>query len=100
MWSGRRALELKFKLFSTLPADTPGTEVEQATRKVYIGSLNTAGKLDVYAVSAAWNVSAISANNVPAPGSHVTTTAQITTTVLVKSAKKTAGANRTARRSK
>ncbi len=87
MWSSRRALDLRFKLFSTLPANAPGTEVERATRKVYIGSLNTACKLDVYAVSATWDVSAITANNVPAPGSLMTTSAQITTTVMVNSAK-------------
>ncbi|MDQ3687715.1 MAG: hypothetical protein M3430_19235 [Acidobacteriota bacterium] len=86
MWSSRRALDLRFKLFSTLPANAPGTEVERATRKVYIGSLNTTGKLDVYAVSAAWDVSSITTNNVPALGSLVTTTAQITT-VPVNSAK-------------
>jgi len=68
---------LKFKLSSTLPANTPGSEVERATLKLYIGNIMTAGRLDVYAVGGAWDESQITGNNAPPLGGLVTTTAQI-----------------------
>ena len=68
---------LKFKLSSTLPANTPGSEVERATLKLYIGNIMTAGRLDVYAVGGAWDESLITGNNAPPLGGLVTTTAQI-----------------------
>ena len=68
---------LKFKLSSTLPANTPGSDVGRASLKLYIGKINTAGKLNVYAVSGAWDESTITANSVPALGGLVTTSAQI-----------------------
>jgi hypothetical protein len=70
---------LKFKLSSTLPADTPASEVERATLKLYLANIMTAGKLDVYAVAGPWDESMITADNAPPLGSLVTTTAQIGT---------------------
>lgn len=70
---------LKFKLSSTLPAGTPGSEVERATLKLYIGNIMTAGKLDVYAVAGAWDESSITDNNAPPLGNLLATTAQIGT---------------------
>ena len=68
---------LKFKLSSTLLANTPGSEVGRATLKLYIANIHTAGKLDIYTVSGAWDESSITGNNAPPLGSLVTTTAQI-----------------------
>ncbi|HZE69254.1 MAG TPA: DNRLRE domain-containing protein [Pyrinomonadaceae bacterium] len=70
---------VKFKLSSSLPAGTPGSEVEKAAVNLYIGNITTAGKLDVYAVAGAWDESTITANNAPPLGSLVITTAQIGT---------------------
>lgn len=69
---------LKF-ILSTLPVNTPGSEVEKATLKLYVGKIKSAGKLDVYAVAGQWDANSITANNVPPLGSLVTTTAQIAT---------------------
>jgi len=68
---------LKFKFFSTLPASTPGSAVERATLKLYVGSIKTAGKLDVYSVLGAWDESTITANNTPPLGSLAATSERI-----------------------
>jgi hypothetical protein len=68
---------LKFKLSSTLPVGTTGSEVERATLKLYIANITTAGKLDVYAVAGAWDEATVSGRNAPPLGSLLTTTAQI-----------------------
>jgi hypothetical protein len=70
---------LKFKLSPTLPAATPGAAVERATLKLYVGSIKTAGKLDVHAVLGEWDENMITGNNLPPLGSLLTTTAQIGT---------------------
>jgi hypothetical protein len=67
---------LKFKLTS-LPVNTPGSEVEKATLKIYIGEIVSAGKLDVYAVAGAWDEGTITSANAPPLGSLMTTTAEI-----------------------
>ena len=54
---------IKFKLSSTLPVNTPGSEVERATLKLYIGNIMTPGKLDLYVVTASWDESSITGNN-------------------------------------
>jgi hypothetical protein len=71
-------LYLKFT-FSTLVASTPGSEVEKATLKLYVGKIEAAGKLDVYSVGGDWDERTISANNAPPLVSLVTTTEQIGT---------------------
>jgi hypothetical protein len=68
---------LKFKLAATLPPGTSGSKIGRATLKLYIAKVNTAGKLDVYAVSGTWDESSITANTIPALGNLVTTTAQV-----------------------
>src|SRR5262249_29169582 len=45
---------LRFNLSSTLPAATPGSKVGLATLKLYVDSIRTAGKLDVYPVLGPW----------------------------------------------
>src|SRR5262245_49574825 len=70
---------IKFKLSSTLPPGTPGSDVARAALKLYIGNVNSPGKLDVYMVSSAWNESSITFNNAPSVGNLITTTAQIQT---------------------
>jgi len=69
----------KFKLSPTLPASTPGSEVARATLKLYVGNVATPGKLDVYAVSGAWDENSITQNSAPPLGGLVATTAQIGT---------------------
>ena len=59
---------LKFKLAATLPPGTSGSKIGRATLKLYVAKVNTAGKLDVYAVSGTWDESSItvfSTNNGP-----------------------------------
>src|SRR5262249_38999543 len=68
---------LRFNLSSTLPAATPGSKVGLATLKLYVDSIRTAGKLDVYPVLGPWDESVITGGNVPPLGSLATTTAQI-----------------------
>ena len=68
---------IKFKLTTTLPADTPGSDVERATLKLYVDSVRTAGKLDVYAVSGAWGESSITSGSAPPLGALITTSAQV-----------------------
>src|SRR5882724_7242017 len=45
---------LKFKLTPNLPLATPGSFVGKATLTLYVGSLTTAGSLDVYRVTSSW----------------------------------------------
>jgi hypothetical protein len=68
---------LKFKLSSSLPADTPGSAVERATLKLYLANITTPGKLDIYAINGAWDESTLTARNAPALGNLLTTTANI-----------------------
>jgi hypothetical protein len=74
--SSSERVYLKFKL-STLPADTPGSEVEKATLKVYLGKVKEAGKLELFAVAGNWDETGITANNAPPLGSLVATTEEI-----------------------
>jgi hypothetical protein len=48
---------IKFKLSSTLSAGTRNVDVGRASVKLYINNVVTAGKIDVYQVSGAWNES-------------------------------------------
>src|SRR5215207_8460790 len=68
---------VKFKLSSTLPANTPGASVERATLKLYLANVTAAGKLDVYPVAGAWDEATITGRDAPPLGSLLTTTAQI-----------------------
>lgn len=68
---------IKFKVSSTLPAGTPGTDVAKATLKIYIGNVTNEGKIDVYQIASAWDESTITANNAPALGNLLVTTSQI-----------------------
>lgn len=76
--SSAQNVYLKFKLSSTA-AGTSGPEIAKAALKLYVGKVDTAGKLDVYAVAGAWDESTITAQNAPHLGGLVTTTAQIGT---------------------
>jgi hypothetical protein len=46
---------LKFKLSSTLPANTPGPDVARATIKLYLGAVKSPGEVDVYQLSSNWS---------------------------------------------
>ncbi|HET9531928.1 MAG TPA: DNRLRE domain-containing protein [Blastocatellia bacterium] len=70
---------IKFNLVSTLPAGTPGSQVDKATLKLFIGNIASPGKVDVYEVLSPWQESTITANTAPILGSLVATTQQITT---------------------
>jgi Collagen triple helix repeat (20 copies)/Chaperone of endosialidase len=68
---------LKFKLSATLPAQTPGASVERATLKLYMANISVAGRLDVYAVSSAWDEETITGRNAPPLGNLLATTPEI-----------------------
>jgi len=68
---------VKFKIASTLPANTTGSDVAKATLKLYIGGVSTPGKIDLFLVTSAWDETTITAANAPATGDLVATTAQI-----------------------
>jgi hypothetical protein len=70
---------IRFNLASTLPASTPGSQIDKATLKLFIGNITSAGKLDVYEVMGTWQESTIAANNAPILGGLVATTQEITT---------------------
>jgi hypothetical protein len=46
---------LKFKLASTLPSGTPGTDVARATIKLYLSSVKSPGAVDVYQLTTNWS---------------------------------------------
>src|SRR5262249_8189572 len=46
---------LKFKLSTTLPTGVQASDVAKATLKLYVGTVNSAGAIDVYQADAAWN---------------------------------------------
>ena len=77
--SSSSGVYVKFKLSSTLPAGTPGAAVERATLKLYLANVTTAGRLDVYAVTGAWDEATLTARSAPPLGSLLTTTSQIGT---------------------
>ena len=70
---------IKFRVGATLPSNTPGSDVARATLKLYVGSVNSPGKLDVYMVTSAWTESSITFNTAPSIGNLIATTAQIQT---------------------
>jgi hypothetical protein len=67
---------LKFKL-SSLPSNTPGSEVEKATLNVFVGKVEAAGKLKLYVVAGEWDETEITADNAPPVGSLVTTIEEV-----------------------
>lgn len=68
---------IKFKLSTVLPSGTPGSRIERATLKLYLGNVTSPGKLDIYPVAGPWNEDTITARNAPALGNLLTTTKQI-----------------------
>ncbi|HET9530004.1 MAG TPA: DNRLRE domain-containing protein, partial [Blastocatellia bacterium] len=69
---------IKFNIASTLPSATPGSKVERATIKLFIGNVASPGRVDVYEVISPWQEGTITANTAPILGSLVATTQQIT----------------------
>ena len=51
---------LKFKLTSTLPANTPGSKVAKATIKLYISAVTSAGTIEVFQLVSDWTERTIS----------------------------------------
>jgi hypothetical protein len=70
---------LKFKISSTLPAGTAGSDLARATLRLYIGNVKSPGKIDVYLVTSAWNESSVTFNSAPSIGNLIATSAQIQT---------------------
>ena len=68
---------IKFKLSSTLPSSTPGSDVARATLKLYISTIVSEGKIDIYQVTSAWDEGTITFNTAPTLGSLVATSVQI-----------------------
>ncbi len=62
---------IKFRLSSTLPANTPGSDVARATLKLYLRDVAAAGTIDIYVVAGAWSEKTITANNAPPLGSLI-----------------------------
>lgn len=46
---------LRFKLTSTLPAGTPGSDVARATVKLYVSNVQAPGVFNVYQVAEGWS---------------------------------------------
>ena len=46
---------LKFKLSSTLPSNTAGSDVARATLKLYLGNVRAPGAVDVYQITSSWS---------------------------------------------
>jgi hypothetical protein len=68
---------IKFKLSSVLPSGTPGSGIERATLKLYLGNVTTPGKLDIYTVASPWDEGTVTGRNAPMLGNLLTTTTQI-----------------------
>ncbi len=64
---------IKFRLSSTLPANTPGSDVARATLKLYIRTLKDSGTIDVYIVAGSWSEKTITSSNAPPLGSLIAT---------------------------
>jgi len=56
---------LKFKLSSTLPANTPGASVATATIKLYLSAVRSPGNVDVYLITSNWAEGTISPTSTP-----------------------------------
>lgn len=65
---------VKFKVSSTLPSGTPGSDVARATLKLYVGNIVTPGRLDIYKVNSSWDEDTITFANAPPLGNLLTTT--------------------------
>ncbi|HVE58344.1 MAG TPA: DNRLRE domain-containing protein [Pyrinomonadaceae bacterium] len=75
--SANNVAYVKFNLSATLKAGTKSDDIAKATVKFYVSKVATAGKLDIYPVLADWDEKTITANNAPAVGALLQTTAQI-----------------------
>src|SRR5688572_20408357 len=62
---------LKFKLSSTLPANTPGADVARATIKLYVDAVKSTGNVDVYLITSNWSEKTISPASAPTLGSLI-----------------------------
>jgi len=56
---------LKFKLSPTLPADIQSADIAKANLKLYLGTVNSPGTVDVYQVAGSWVERTLTANNAP-----------------------------------
>jgi hypothetical protein len=62
---------LKFKLSSTLPANTSGADVARATIKLYLDAVKSPGNVDVYLIITNWSEETISPIAEPTLGSLI-----------------------------
>jgi hypothetical protein len=75
--SGNNTVYVRFDIARTLPAGAKSEDVARATVKFYVSKVATAGKLDLYPITADWDEKTITANNAPAIGTLLLTTQQI-----------------------
>lgn len=75
--SGNNTVYVRFDIARTLPAGTKAEDVARATVKFYVSKVATAGKLDLYPITADWDEKTITANNAPMIGTLLLTTQQI-----------------------
>ena len=68
---------VKFDIARTLAAGTKAGDIAKATVKFYVSKVTTAGKLDVFPVTADWDEKTITANNAPPAGPLALTTQTI-----------------------
>ncbi len=68
-----RNVYVKFRLSSTLPPSTPGSDVARATLKLFLNDVKDAGTIDVYLVASAWSEKTITAQNAPPLGALLAT---------------------------
>jgi TGF-beta propeptide len=66
---------IQFNL-SSIPT---GASISQATLKLYVNAVTTAGSFEVYSVNVPWSESAITYSNEPAPGSVIDSGVALTT---------------------
>src|SRR4029453_9998570 len=59
---------LKFKLSSTLPPGTQGSDIAKATLKLFVGNVSAPGAIDVVHLTENWSEKTITASNAPAAG--------------------------------
>ena len=64
---------------SSIPSGYTGADISQATLKIYVYAVTTAGSFNVDYVNGTWSEGTIKANNAPALGSTIATSVPLTT---------------------
>jgi hypothetical protein len=75
--SASQTTYIQFDL-SSIPSGYTGANIAQATLKLYVNGVPTAGSFNVDYVSGSWSEGTITANNAPAPGSTIASSVSLT----------------------